>query len=182
MILSGRIKEIVEYSGLSIPKFSKHVGFTTPQTVRELINGRTKTLSFAVSSKILSAYPEISKQWLESGKGNMIVKPNIPASSESQSNQGIKNDIHGNGSIEILNIGKGGSVDSPKINSDKFLPTPEDTNAPDFEELACMQNCEIVDLKEIVKQKDSEIRELKARLEERNRTIEILTNILNSNK
>ena len=87
MILSKRINEVVEYSGLSIPKFSKYVGFTTPQTVRELISGRTKTLSYAVSNKILSAYPEISKQWLETGDGEMIMRTPKQPSSQTQSNQ-----------------------------------------------------------------------------------------------
>lgn len=73
MILSQRIKEVVKHSGLSIPKFADYVGFTTPQTVRELINGRTKSLSFAVASKILANYPEISEVWLKEGAGDMIV-------------------------------------------------------------------------------------------------------------
>lgn len=81
MILSERIKEVVKYSGLSIPKFANFVGFTTPQTVRELINGRTKSLSFAVASKITSAYPEINGAWLKDGKGDMIE----PANNQQQS-------------------------------------------------------------------------------------------------
>ena len=35
MELSKRIEKIVEYSGLSIPKFAEFVGFKTPQAVRE---------------------------------------------------------------------------------------------------------------------------------------------------
>lgn len=72
MILSERIKEVVKHSGLSIPKFADYVGFTTPQTVRELVNGRTKSLSFAVASKILASYPEISEAWLKEGEGQML--------------------------------------------------------------------------------------------------------------
>lgn len=174
MILSERIKEIVEYSGISIPKFSKRVGFATPQTVRELINGRTKTLSYAVASKILSAYPEISKQWLETGKGDMIISPKLPSSSETQSNQGINNDIHGNGSIEVLNIGEGTSIDSPKC----ITPDSDNNEAPDFEEMAERFLRDTVDLREEIKQKDSEIRELKARLEECYKTIELLKTLL----
>lgn len=81
MILSERIKEVVKYSGLTIPKFANFVGFTTPQTVRELVNGRTKSLSFAVASKIIAAYPEISEVWLKDGKGDMIQ----PANNQQQS-------------------------------------------------------------------------------------------------
>ena len=60
MILRERIKELVRYSGLTIPKFANYVGFKTPQAVRELVKGNTKTLSDAAIIKILKAYPEIS--------------------------------------------------------------------------------------------------------------------------
>ncbi len=76
MILSDRISAIVEYSKLSIPKFAEYVGFKTPQTVRELIKGNTKTLSDAVQYKITSAYPEINREWLLTGEGEMLNKEN----------------------------------------------------------------------------------------------------------
>jgi hypothetical protein len=72
MELSERIKKIVEYSGLSIPKFAEFVGFKTPQAVRELIKGNTKTLSFQAQEKIISSYPEINVEWLTIGKGEML--------------------------------------------------------------------------------------------------------------
>jgi len=72
MELSERIKKIVEYSGLSIPKFAEFVGFKTPQAVRELIKGNTKTLSFQAQEKIISSYPEINVEWLTTGKGEML--------------------------------------------------------------------------------------------------------------
>ena len=72
MILSERIAEVVKYSKLSIPKFAAFVGFKTPQTVRELLKGNTRTLSDAVQYKITSAYPEINKDWLMTGEGEML--------------------------------------------------------------------------------------------------------------
>ena len=72
MELSERIQKIVEYSGLSIPQFAKKVGFKTPQAVRELIKGNTKTLSFQAQEKIISSYPEINVEWLTKGKGEML--------------------------------------------------------------------------------------------------------------
>ena len=76
MILQDRIKTLVEYSGLTIPKFSAYVGFKTPQAVRELIKGNTKTLSDSAIHKIIIAYPEISEDWLLTGEGEML-KPNF---------------------------------------------------------------------------------------------------------
>lgn len=72
MELSKRIEKIVEYSGLSIPKFAEFVGFKTPQAVRELIKGNTKTLSFQAQEKIISSYPEINIEWLTRGEGEML--------------------------------------------------------------------------------------------------------------
>lgn len=80
MELSERIKNIVDYSGLSIPQFAKKVGFKTPQTIRELIKGNTQTLSFQVKTKILDAYPEINESWLLTGDGVMLNDITMPAS------------------------------------------------------------------------------------------------------
>lgn len=72
MTLSERISAIVEYSNLSIPKFAEYVGFKTPQTVRELIKGNTKSISDQVQYKITSAYPEVNINWLLTGEGEML--------------------------------------------------------------------------------------------------------------
>lgn len=76
MILSERISALVEYSNMSIPKFSEFVGFKTPQTVRELIKGNTKTLSDAAKIKITLAFPEINPEWLVDGEGVMVKSTN----------------------------------------------------------------------------------------------------------
>lgn len=78
MELSKRIEKIVEYSGLSIPKFAEFVGFKTPQAVRELVKGNTKTLSYQAQDKILSAFPEVSPSWLLSGDGDMLLNAASP--------------------------------------------------------------------------------------------------------
>lgn len=72
MELHERIEKIVEYSGLTIPQFAKKVGFKTPQTIRELIKGNTKTLSFQVQEKLKAAYPELNMIWLTTGEGAML--------------------------------------------------------------------------------------------------------------
>jgi hypothetical protein len=72
MILSDRFKVLIEYSKLSIPKFAEFVGFKTPQAVREIINGRTKTLSDAAQMKILKSFPELNRDWLLYGEGEML--------------------------------------------------------------------------------------------------------------
>ena len=73
MELRQRIEELVVYSKKSIPQFAEFIGVKTPQAIRELTSGRTKTLSENMQDKILRAFPEISKAWLLAGVGNMLV-------------------------------------------------------------------------------------------------------------
>lgn len=79
MILSERINKLVEYSQMSIPQFAKLVGFKTPQAVRELIKGNTKSLSDAAIFKLSSAFPDLSMDWLLTGEGPMMIEHNAPA-------------------------------------------------------------------------------------------------------
>lgn len=89
MTLQERIERIVEYSGLSIPKFANRVGFKTPQAVRELLSGNTKTLSDAAQYKITSAYPELNAAWLLTGEGEMLNAAKSLPSDSSQSNAAL---------------------------------------------------------------------------------------------
>ncbi len=72
MTLQERIQELVNHSKLSIPKFAEKVGFKTPQAVRELLSGNTKTLSEAAQHKIMMAFPELNEDWLTGGEGEMF--------------------------------------------------------------------------------------------------------------
>jgi hypothetical protein len=72
MELQDRIQMLLDYSSLNIPKFANLVGFKTPQAVRELLNGRTKTLSDAAKMKLLVAFPQVDETWLMTGEGEML--------------------------------------------------------------------------------------------------------------
>lgn len=76
MNLSERIKSIVAYSGLSLPKYAKAIGVQTPQAIRDLISGKTKSLSADMQTKILSYMPDINQSWLFTGMGDMLKEPN----------------------------------------------------------------------------------------------------------
>ena len=73
MELSERINALVKYSGLSIPKFAKAIGTQTPQAIRDLISGKTKTLSKDIYDKILSYNHNIRPAWLLAGDGEMLI-------------------------------------------------------------------------------------------------------------
>ncbi|MCM1356468.1 MAG: hypothetical protein NC212_08705 [Staphylococcus sp.] len=72
MILADRIKTLLDYSKMNIPKFAETVGFKTPQAIRELLKGNTKTLSDAAKFKILAAFPDVNESWLLTGEGEML--------------------------------------------------------------------------------------------------------------
>ena len=78
MTLHDRIKKVVEYSKLNTSQFAKFVGFKTPQTVRSLLSGATKTLSYEVEQKLAKAFPEINRAWLVTGEGEMLGEADQP--------------------------------------------------------------------------------------------------------
>lgn len=72
MKLSERIDKIVQHSGLSLPKYAESIGTKTPQAIRDLIKGNTKTLSEDMQNKILSYMPDLNPIWLLTGEGEML--------------------------------------------------------------------------------------------------------------
>ena len=78
MELNKRIQQLIDYSGLSIPKFAERVGFKTPQGVRELLKGNTMSLSRQAQDNILHSFPEINPSWLLTGIGEMLKEPSPP--------------------------------------------------------------------------------------------------------
>lgn len=81
MTLPDRIQRLLDYAEMNPTQFSRKVGFSTPQTVRELLKGNTKSVSEAVKFKINSCFPEINLDWLVSGEGDMFVSAPAPPSS-----------------------------------------------------------------------------------------------------
>lgn len=70
--LKDRIEKLLKYTGLSIPKFALAIGAKTPQSVREILKGNTKTLSGKMQSNILSYLPDVNPAWLLAGEGEML--------------------------------------------------------------------------------------------------------------
>lgn len=173
MNIKDRIYELIAALKTKPATFEKALGLSNSYL------RNVQSVAADTCRRVVEVYPNVSLQWLICGTGDMFV--DSANTSPTQTNQGITNDIHGDGSIEVLNVGEGASVDSSK----EVNPSSSHYNRynkPDFEEMAFDLNCEVVDLKDEIKQKDSKIRELEARLEERERTIEILTKVLDSNK
>ena len=72
MEINERINKLLEYSGLSVNKFSEKIGVKTSQSIRDLLSGKTKGISHSVEDKILSCFTEIDRVWLLTGEGSML--------------------------------------------------------------------------------------------------------------
>lgn len=82
MELSTRINAIIQYSGKTLPQFAKTIGTQTPQAIRDLTSGKTKTLTKKMQAKILSYMPELNPMWLLTGEGEMIKNSEVVTNSE----------------------------------------------------------------------------------------------------
>lgn len=159
MTLDNRIQAIVDYSKLSIPQFAKKVGFKTPQTVREILKGNTKTLSFEAKSKILGTYPELNEDWLLTGNGEML-RTNHPDMITMDGGR--------------KNVGKvGGNVD---YREGTFYETcPQDaTHISNLEKEVARLNCEVTHRNDIIAEKDKRIASLESQLADKERIIRLM--------
>lgn len=73
--MNTRIKQIVEYSGLSQSQFAAAMGWK-PQYLTSIIQG--KGLGLKPISSLLQRFEEISARWLILGEGPMIERPFDP--------------------------------------------------------------------------------------------------------
>lgn len=104
MELRERILRLVEHSGKQISEFSRFAGFKTPQAIRELIKGNTKTLSDAARIKIITAFPEINEKWLVTGKGEMLHQDTKNIDTTLNVNQSISEVSGQNAGRDINNL------------------------------------------------------------------------------
>jgi len=65
--MKKRLIEFLSYLGIGQTKFEEKVGLS-----RGLINNIKGEISLKTINKIVSAYPEINKEWLISGEGDML--------------------------------------------------------------------------------------------------------------
>ena len=68
-----RIKKIVECMKLTPNAFAKKIGYAKGKTIYDFMNG-TRPLNFKVAAKIAETFPEISKSWILTGEGEMLME------------------------------------------------------------------------------------------------------------
>lgn len=73
--ISDRIKELIEYKGVSINKFAEKVGASNSYFNKVIKNNTT--IGSDKIENILHAFPEVNPTWLIMGKGKMIIDINL---------------------------------------------------------------------------------------------------------
>jgi transcriptional regulator with XRE-family HTH domain len=68
--MKKRLIEFLAYLGIGQTKFEEKVGIS-----RGLINNIKGDISLGTVKKIISTYPELNKDWLLTGEGDMLIKP-----------------------------------------------------------------------------------------------------------
>ena len=66
-----RLKEFIDYKGISIAAFEKSIGMSNASFGKSLKMGGT--IGADKIENILSVYPDLSAEWLMCGKGDMIL-------------------------------------------------------------------------------------------------------------
>lgn len=67
-----RFLSLITYFGVSTPRFAELVGVSTG--LIDMIKADKREVSSKVCKKIVEKFPEINLEWLELGKGEMLVK------------------------------------------------------------------------------------------------------------
>lgn len=67
-----RLIALKQHTGMSLKRMSEEAGINTSQTLYEIKKGR-HSFSMEVANKIHKRWPEISRGWLMSGEGDMIL-------------------------------------------------------------------------------------------------------------
>lgn len=64
--------ELLAYTGLNSANFCQKIG-VNPTTIHDMKIGKTKRISVNLAEKIISQYPDISRSWLLTGDGVMLL-------------------------------------------------------------------------------------------------------------
>lgn len=70
--LDKRIADLLSYSGLNAQRFASVIGCKTKQSIYDLLNGKTRTITSGMQAKISTAFPEVNEYWLLTGEGPML--------------------------------------------------------------------------------------------------------------
>ena len=75
-----RLKKLLSEKDLSLPQLSKLLGFANPTTMYNYYNGKSR-LPEKIVDKLCKLFPDVSRDWLLNGYGDMY--SNVNASTKS---------------------------------------------------------------------------------------------------
>lgn len=67
-----RLTALVEHYHTNLKAFSELCGYDRPQAFYDIMKGKTRAISANMADKIATAFPEISRLWLQTGTGPMM--------------------------------------------------------------------------------------------------------------
>lgn len=77
------LNEFLMYTGKSGKSFAESIGLSRSDRIYNILNGRNN-LSPALARMIKTTYPEVSMEWLLTGKGEMLVEGKIESYKEPE--------------------------------------------------------------------------------------------------
>ncbi len=89
MDTSSRLQALIDHYRLTPSAFAVRIGVKTKQAIYDILKGRTRGLSISIESKILSAFPEVSRVWLLTGEGSMLQESGTSAPTKSFDGHGV---------------------------------------------------------------------------------------------
>jgi len=67
------IETLAEHFKVTVSELAQKAGYERAQSFYDVISGKTKNISPKMADKIVAAFPEISKDWLLTGNGSMLI-------------------------------------------------------------------------------------------------------------
>lgn len=68
-----RIEAILKYGGVrNVTAFASMLGLHSAQKIYDIQSGKVKSISPDLADKIFQAFPELSQEWVLSGRGEML--------------------------------------------------------------------------------------------------------------
>ena len=67
------IETLAEHFKVTVSELAQKAGYERAQSFYDVISGKTKNISPKMADKIVAVFPEISKDWLLTGNGSMLI-------------------------------------------------------------------------------------------------------------
>ena len=135
------LEEVLKYTKKNCSSLSSEVGVNR-QLLYDIQRGKTKSISYELANRICNVYPEISKEFLQSGQGNMLLQQHASTTSGSINQiNGHNNNINSNniGNVPTATYRTDGAPDEIKAITNALITSQAQTNML-IERLAIAQN------------------------------------------